>query len=242
MAPEPLSVPRPWLLAALLVVTAPAAAGEGWGGSVAATSRDVFRGLLQRGDAAAVQVDLHRRSEDGWFIGAWLSNGPDPSRSYGRRELNLYAGLGTMLGERLELLLRAVHYRYPDSRLSSRYDYDEVAASLAWEDWLVCSVVVTPNLTRYGAAGLAENKRSLAFEVALRQTLWGPLAATATAGYYDTEALFGTGYRAWSLGLVARLGPAELALTGFRTDGAARRLFNDNTADRRWAATLAWSF
>lgn len=230
------------LLPVLLSVTTPAPAAEGWGGSVGASSRYVFRGLLQRGDAASVHGDLHARWSDTAFAGLWLSGGPDPRGSYGRRELNLYAGIGWQPLERWHLALRAVHYRYPDSRFGHMYDYDDFTVTAGFDDRLSLSLSSSPNTTLFSVQGLAEHRRARALELSLRLPLQGRVTALAGAGYYDTRAHFGTGYRAWHLGLAARLGPCELSLQRFGTDGVARRLFRDAAADGHWALGAAWSF
>jgi uncharacterized protein (TIGR02001 family) len=242
----------PLSLVALALVATPARAEVGWHGSVAATSRYVFRGLMLRGDAPALQADLHWRSEaepftdlaavENAFAGVWLSSGPARRGFYGRHEVNLYAGLGFRAMDRWALALRVVHYAYPDSRLGRRYDYDELAVTATFDDRLAVSLSASPNTTLFSSQGLVERRPTRAFEVSLRQGLPGPLSLVAAAGYYDTEALFGTAYRAWNVGLAARLGAVELSLARFGTDAHARRLFRASAADGLWALSAAWSF
>lgn len=240
------------VLVAMPLLPASAAAEGGWNGSVAATSRYVFRGLMLRGDAPALQADLHLRSSEAPFVGAagldsafagiWLSSGPERRGSYGRHEFNLYAGLGFRTHERWVLSLRLVHYGYPDSRLGRRYDYDEISATASYDDWLSVSLSASPNTTLFSSQGLVEKRPTRSFELSLRQGLTGPVSLVAAAGYYDTESLFGTAYRAWNLGLAARLGAVDLNLSRFRTDSQARQLFRAAAADGRWAVSAAWSF
>lgn len=240
------------MLSAMPLLPALAAAEGGWSGSAAATSRYVFRGLMLRGDAPALQADLHLRSTDGAFVdvagldsafaGVWLSSGPERRGAYGRHEFNLYAGLGFRTNERWALSLRFVHYIYPDSRLGRRYDYDEISATASYDDWLALSLSASPNATLFSSQGLVERRPTRSFELSLRQGLTGPVSLVAAAGYYDTEALFGTAYLAWNLGLAARLGAVELNLSRFRTDSQARQLFRAVAADGRWALSAAWSF
>jgi len=232
----------PALLPALLLAAAPARAAEAWGGSVGASSRYVFRGLLQRGAAASAHLDLHTRFVDTAFAGVWLSGGPDPRGSYGRQELNVYAGFDWQPLERWSLSWRAVHYRYPDSRFGRGYDYDDFTATAAFDDRLSLSLSTSPNTTLFSVHGLVEQRRAHALEASLRQALWGPVSLLAAAGYYDTRAHFGVGYHAWHLGLAARWGSLELTLQRFGTDGTARRLFRQAAADGYWALGAAWSF
>lgn len=252
--PLPSSAPVLRLVLALLpLLPAPAAAEGGWHGSVAATSRYVHRGLLPRGDAAALQADLHLRSEDGAFAdmagpdnafaGVWASSGPDRRSAYGRHEVNLYAGLGFRVHERWALSLRVVHYLYPDSRLGRRYDHDEISATATFDDRLALSVSASPNTTLFSTSrGLVERRPMRSVELSLRQGLPGPLSLVAAAGYYDTEALLGSAYRAWNLGLAARLGAVDLSLARLGTDRRARQLFRTAAVDGHWALSAAWSF
>ena len=227
----------------VFLATGPALAADAWNGSMAASSRPVFRWLMQRGDAPSMQFDLHRRLyEEEAFAGIWFASRTVRTGAYGRQELNAYAGMGWRVLERWSLSLRLMHYAYPDSRLGSRYDYDEFAASATFDDWLVLTLSTSPNTARFTGQGLSDRLRSHAAEAAVRHSLGGPLSLVAAVGYYDTRAFFGTAYRAAHLGLGARHGPAELTLVRLYTDRAARSLFGPNAAHGLWALSAARSF
>lgn len=207
------------------------------------TSRYLLRGVAQGSGSAALQIDTHLKLPRGWFVGAWASTIPDDPEALGGVELNLYAGRGWRIAERWGLSARVVHYLYPDSRLGRRYDYDEAALTIDLEDRLAISIAASPNATRYSTTrGLAVNRRTVAYEGSLRQPVWGAWSLIAAAGHYDTQALFGTSYRAWNLGLAARLGDFDLSLARFDSDARARRLFADAAADGRWVLTAARPF
>jgi uncharacterized protein (TIGR02001 family) len=253
MLPTPLHCPRcrRWpscaalalaeVLAGSLAANTARAADE-WNGTLAATSRSVFRGVMQRGDAPSLQLDVHRAFDEGAFFGVWLARGPDRTGAYGRDEVNAYAGLGWRVLERWAFSLRLVHYHYPDSRLGKRYNYDELAGTATLDDWLVLNLSTSPNSTRFSSQGLAESRRSHAAELSLRQALWGPVSLLAGMGYYDTRALFGTAYQAVHVGLAARWGEAELTLVQLHTDYDARRLFGTAAANGHWALSVALAF
>lgn len=249
MLHTPLHRPKPrrqpaWTALVLAggVATGGAQAADEWNGTLAATSRSVFRGVMQRGDAPGLQLDLHRAFDDGAFLGVWLASGPNRAGAYGRSEVNAYAGLGWRVRERWALALRLVHYHYPDSRLGSRYNYDELAGTVSFDDRLVLNLSTSPNSTRFSSQGLAESRRSHAAELSLRQALWGPVSLLAGVGYYDTRALFGTAYRGAHLGLAARWAEAEFTMVQLHTDAVARRLFGTAAANGHWALSAAWSF
>lgn len=249
MLHTPLHCPQPrhrpaWaaLVVAGLVAANAVQAADDWNGTLAATSRSVFRGVMQRGDAPGLQLDVHRAFDEGAFLGVWLASGPSRAGAYGRHEVNAYAGLGWRVRERWAFSLRLVHYHFPDSRLGSRYNYDELAGTASLDDWLVLNLSTSPNSTRFSSRGLAESRRSHAAELSLRQALWGPVSLLGGVGYYDTRALFGTAYQAAHLGLAARWGDAEWTLVQLHSDAAARRLFGTAAVNGHWALSAAWSF
>jgi len=226
-----------------MLPAATAQAASPWGGGWALTSAYVFRGVAQSGHDGALQADLHWRDASGWFAGAWASSIAPASGSFGRSELDLYGGFGWLLDERWQASLRFARYTYPASPLGQRYDSDELAVSVELDDVLVLSLAASPDTSRYGSQGWELRRHTLAWEASWRQPLGtGPLAVTASAGYYDTRSLFGSAYRAWSAGLALKLGPVDLTLQRFGTDGAAHRLFGDDGAQGRWVVGSAWRF
>jgi uncharacterized protein (TIGR02001 family) len=180
-----------------LLLGATARAAGPWGGSLQLTSDYVFRGVSQSGRDAALQADLHWRTPSGWFAGAWASSITAPQNTFGSYELNLYAGHIWLLNDRWSASVRYVRYAYPNSPLGQRYDSDEVTVSVDLDDRLVLSMAGSPDTSRYASEGWALRRRTLAYEASLRQPLGTlPLAVLASAGYYDTRALYGAAYRA----------------------------------------------
>ena len=69
-----------------VVAISGAQAADDWNGTLAATSRYVFRGVMQRGDAPGLQLDVHRAFDDGAFLGVWVASGPNRAGAYGRTD------------------------------------------------------------------------------------------------------------------------------------------------------------
>jgi uncharacterized protein (TIGR02001 family) len=229
-------------LAAIGLAGVPAHAAESWGGALLLTNDYVFRGVSQTDHGAAAQADVHVRSAQGWFAGVWSSTANPPPGYIASYEVNVYAGRGWALSDRWAASVRYVRYLYPNSPAHGRYDSDEVAATLNFEDRIAMTVAYTPNATRYSNSGWAFRRRALAYEAALRQHVVGPVSVLAAVGYYDTHALFGASYWAWSAGLSAQAGPVELTLARFGVDAHGRRLFDADAADGRWVLSAAWRF
>ncbi|MDE2367908.1 MAG: TorF family putative porin [Burkholderiales bacterium] len=230
------------LVGIVAVPVAPASAAAAWGGSVALASDDVFRGASQSEHAAVAQADAHWRSPEGWFVGAWATSIGAQRATFGDCELDLYGGRGWLLGERAVASLRYRRYTYPTSAQGRRYDADEIAAALEFDDRLVLSAAASPDASRYVGAGWALRRRTYAYEASLRQPLTQDLAFVASAGLYDTRDLYGASYRAWSAGLAGKAGPLDIGLVRFGVDAAARRIFRGDSAQGRWALSAAWRY
>jgi len=219
-----------------------AAADSAWGGSLVATTDYVFRGVSQTHNATALQGDLHYRSPAGWFAGLWASN-INPGDDYtGSVELNAYAGWTWALASDWRARLSYVRYLYPDATPGYNYDYDELAASVAFQDRVFATIAWSPNMVRSTSAGLDRRGNAESYELSFRQRIWRDLALAGGVGYYDLTNLFGSGYWSWSAALVYPIGGVEFNLSRFGTDSNARRLFGDQTADNRWVLTAIWRF
>lgn len=232
------------LISAVTLAWAPATvrADGPWGGLVTATSDYVFRGVSESSGRAALQADLHASTRTGWFIGAWATTADPPPGDVATYEVNLYLGRKWTLSNDWGTSLTYVRYVYPDSNPAGRYDSDEFIASLEYEDRAALTVSYSPNSRPYARYGHVNEGRSLSYEASLRQPLAGRVALLASAGYYDTDAIFGYSYWAGDVGLAVSAGRLDVTLTHFITDATARELFGRYAADGRWVATATWRF
>lgn len=229
-------------LVALALAPGTVFAGERWGGLVTATSDYVFRGLSQSAGSAALQADLHVRIRNSWLVGAWATTADPPPGNVATYEVNLYLGRSWNIDNRWGTSLTYVRYAYPDSNPTGRFDSDELIASLEYEDRATVTVSYSPNSRPYSRYGHIYEGRLLSYEASLRQPLAGSLALLASAGYYDTDAIFGYSYWAGDVGLAVSAGRFDVTVTRFMTDSTARELFGRYAADGRWVATLTWKF
>jgi uncharacterized protein (TIGR02001 family) len=217
-------------------------ADESWSGTIAATTDYVFRGVSQTSGGAALQGSLNYRSPSGWFAGAWVSN-VDPYPGYvNSAEVNVYAGLGWALGS--EWTARATYARYLyawDSRPAS-YDYGEFSLTLGFEDRIAATISYQPDSTQYADPGYVHNRPAAAYELTGRWPLPRNLALTSGVGYYDLTRLYRVGYWSGSAGASYAYRRFELDVVRFFCDPAVRRLFENDSADRRWVATAIWRF
>jgi uncharacterized protein (TIGR02001 family) len=230
-------------IAAGLPLLPAVARGEGsLGGLVAGTTDYVFRGISQTRGGPAAQAGVNFQTDGGWFIGAWASTvdpnpGPGPTA-----EFNLFGGHGWQLGSAWNARLTYVHYAYSGDAYHVDYDYDELIGAIGYRDQLVASVSWSPNTSRYAGYEVARDRSAYSVDVVGRWSLYGPVAAVASVGYYDLHDLFGTGYTYGSLGVACSFEHLELDAAFYSTSGQAKDLFGPDVAGSRWSVTAAWRF
>jgi uncharacterized protein (TIGR02001 family) len=227
---------------ALLGASALCRADGPWTGSIAATTDYVFRGVSQTYGGAALQGGVNFQSPAGWFAGAWASNvEPYPFVS-NAVEFNLYAGFGWALGREWTARAGYTRYLYAWDQRRKPYDYGELAVTLAFQDRLAATVSYQPDATRYSTLGYVRNRPASAYELTGRWPLPRGFALVGGGGYYDLTHLYGVGYWSANAGVSYVRGRFELDVSRFFSDGTVRRLFEDASADGRWAASIVCRF
>ncbi|NJD31709.1 MAG: hypothetical protein FIB04_07465 [Gammaproteobacteria bacterium] len=224
------------------MVAMPGASSAGWGGSLAATTDYVFRGISQTQGEPALQGDLHYSAQAGWFAGLWASN-IDPGSSYiGHVEIDAYAGFAWTPASDWNARVSYVRYLYPDASPRTGYDYGELVAGLGYRDRAYASIAWSPDEIRIPKSGYEHSGTALSYELSLRQPIWRGLALAAGVGYYDLSSLFEKSYRSWSGTVSYTIRAVEFDLSRFANDATARELFGRDAADDRWVLTAMWRF
>lgn len=228
----------------LLTALAPIAGNaEGsWNASLGATSNYVYRGISQTYGGGALQLGANYQNAFGWFAGAWGSNvDPYPGgRSF--QELDLYAGVVRPLGRDFTVQGTYTHYSYPHDPRPANYDHNEISVAVAYLDLIAASVSYQPDSTSYSQLGFAQKRSALAYEVSARWPLVKGFAATAGAGYYDLQDLFGVGYWAGNLGLSYAYRRLSVGVSRFFCDHTAALLYEDASANGAWAVSAVLRF
>jgi uncharacterized protein (TIGR02001 family) len=215
---------------------------QGFGGSLAATTDYVFRGVSQTRGEAAAQADVHYRGHAGWFVGAWGSNVDTLSADGGDFELNGYLGADWSLGTDWTLRATYVHYWYPGADRGWGYDYDNVLVAIAHRDRLSLELGWSPNMVSATRYGYEHRGHAWSGEVTWRQPLRGGFSVALGAGYYGLEDLFEESYAAWSATLSYAWRTFEVDLGRYGADATARELYGRESAGDRWALSAVWSF
>jgi uncharacterized protein (TIGR02001 family) len=228
-------------LCASLSAVAPAAVAE-FGGSLAATTDYVYRGISQTRGKAALQADVHYRTAGAWTLGAWATTLDDDRNIGTPLELDLYLSRNWALDPDWDAQVTLTHYMYPDDERAASYDYNEVTASLIYQSRLAATVAWSPDAWGVTHGWLAQDQTAISYELNATQSLFRELSATGGAGYYELPELNDTGYWFWNAGLSWSVGGAQLAVSYVDTDAVAVRNFGSEQAGSRWMGTLLWRF
>jgi len=201
------------------------------GGSLGIATDDVFRGLSESYGQISPQADLHA------VLGPWYAgvSAEEVRRGLDERagpELIAYAGYQQRLAEDWTGRATLRHYDYPGDALHGRYNYDELALSLAWRERLIVTAVASPDTYFRDYDGNYGSGAAWCLELSGRQPLPLGLSGVAGVGHYDLQRQIGIGYTYWSAGVNRRWGAWVVDLRYVGTDAIARHHFEDLAGDR----------
>ena len=250
-----------WLACALGLLAPHAACGQSVGGSLAATSDYIYRGVSQSDGEGALQADLHASSAGGTFAGAWASTRDSSLEPYTDGEVQIYLGHRFSLGGGWSATVsgRADYFVGGDARHST--DYEELSAAFTWLDRYTLSLTAVPNAVRYEpVVFLLQGQTRQYYEVyrspayvgdaagqwLLQQGVFGgALYLTAAAGYYYAsrpgEDARAVDYLYGNLGLSLEWRRWRLDVGYFAAQRQAAELFPYPVANRL-AGTVSWQF
>jgi uncharacterized protein (TIGR02001 family) len=226
---------------------------EEFGGSLALTSDDIFRGISQTCGHPAAQADLHYRGAGGQsagqaFAGLWGSAGLGATACGKAREFNVFAGYSVQLAADSAATVTYTHYGYPGGAYTIeplagyRYDYDALEAQWAWQDQLYLTLAWTPDALRYGYYSVVRDRRALSYGVQWHRPLRDGFSLAAGIGYDEIPDPAGTGYGLWNAGLGYTLGALQVQVGYFGTSRRAERLFGSYVAGNRASVSAVWRF
>lgn len=213
-----------------------------WGGSVDLTSDYLVRGISRSDGRAAVQADYHYLSTSGFVAGAFASTAKIDRNDRTDVELTAFLGFAWSAADEWHGKALVSHYAYPWNQHGAHYDYDELDVGATYQDWLDVSVVYSPDFPRYVPSRGLTGTASTSAELNLQHPVYRKLLLTGGAGYSYEDGPNAAGYVYWSVGAAWELAPVALALSYVDTSAAAKSLFYDEAASRRWVGTVIWRF
>jgi uncharacterized protein (TIGR02001 family) len=230
------------LSCAILLFASASQAENSWGGSLSATTDYIYRGLSQSNGEPAVQGGLYVRPGAAWTVGVWASTVDFSGRGDRTAEVDLNITHSWSLGGDWDAHIGVTHYAFPNDRARLRYDYDELIASLSFQQRLTATVSWSPRISRYGGRRAVQDRKAASYELTYLHPLLSTWSAGAGVGYYDLSDLFDTGYWYWNVGLVYSWERLQLDLTHINADSTAKRLFGYQMTGPGWSAALTWRF
>jgi uncharacterized protein (TIGR02001 family) len=230
------------LLSAMALLSCLSASAGDWGGSLGIMSDYVYRGLTLSNHQSSLQADVHYYGAAGCYAGVWAASAKHAAGAAMTPQINAYLGCTRTLAEDWSARLSVTHYDYPWSAYRRRYQYNELAGTLAYADRLFLTVAVSPDSSVDTTRGAPADRAALSYDLALRQPLPLALSFEAGVGYYDLRWLVDTGYAYWDAGFAYDLGRLELNLAYIGVSPVARSLFYDDVVADRVVATVLWHF
>jgi uncharacterized protein (TIGR02001 family) len=227
-----------WLLIGLLFPRWMMAA-DSWGGSIAATSDYLVRGISRSNQDPALQADLHVVTDGGFIAGMFASSTQLDPHEPRDAELSAFVGFAWQPSSAWRAKILASYYAYPWNAFGSRYNYAELLIEAAYNDWLEINVAYSPD-ARYlpdDSPGVSATSA----EITARTPWRHRMAATAGIGHLQFSDSVG-GYTYWSAAGLIDLAPWMISVAFVDTDAAARSLFYGDAAHDRWVATVIWRF
>jgi uncharacterized protein (TIGR02001 family) len=127
----------PALLAGMLAAPAHADEEQGWwyGGTLAATTDYVYRGVSQTDEGPAIQGSLDVGHSNGMYAGIWASNVDFDEPDGIDYELNLYVGWVYDFTEDTSLDVQVVRYLYPGANAGYSFNFNELIAALSFLEY-----------------------------------------------------------------------------------------------------------
>jgi uncharacterized protein (TIGR02001 family) len=213
-----------------------------WTGSLAVTSDYVQQGLSQTKGEPALQGGLRAQLDDRWSVGAWASTIDRYEVAGAGTEIDLYAARIWKISPDWLAAVTATHYFYPEDKLSVRYDYDELSASLGYRSTVFATVAWSPNYADASYRGIADDRSTLSYELSANQPIVGGWSGNAGVGYRDLSELFDASYWYGHAGLMLSARRFTVHLTYTYDDSTARHLFGYERAANTLSGTLIWRF
>jgi uncharacterized protein (TIGR02001 family) len=216
-------------------------AAENGGGSISLTNDYVYRGIsLTQGDSA-VQASGYVQPIAGVTLGVWGSSLSAERRPWAHYEVDLFASKSWALDENWSARLSLTHFAYLQGRVGSRFDHDEVGATLSFRERLNATIAWLPNLATYDQNQI-ERHSAQAYEITGVQPVAGAWSLYAGLGYYDLRSVYPRSYWYWNTGVAFTWQSLQLDVQHIDTDGNAETLFGPQSTGSRWVASVNWHF
>jgi hypothetical protein len=229
-----------------------------YGGDLAVTSDDIYRGLSESDGEGALQAELHA-ALGGTYLGAWVSTRKRSLYPYADEDVEVYFGHRFDLSGTWGATLEARSRYFVAGAQPTSADYQELSGSLTYLDRWTVSVTAIPNAVRYWYYARLSRAPAWVAETSGQWLIAGGFFVTAGAGYYystgtapayrapapSTMEFAATslgGYAYGNAGFAFEYRRWRLDVGYFLTQARAQALTLYPSANERIAGTLTWRF
>jgi uncharacterized protein (TIGR02001 family) len=231
------------------------------GGSLAATSDYIYRGVSDSDGHGAGQLDLHVTSASQTYLGVWASSRDHRFEPYADYDLEIYLGQRFTLNSLWSASVEVRSHYYLAGSQTHSDDYQQLSAAVSYLDRWTLSFSAIPNAEHYWY--YIRLGRGLAFDAdtSAQWLLGHGVYATFGAGYYYVCATSplpplpelpgysypdnvgaARGYAYGNLGLAYEHQAWRFDVGYFLVQREAQRLLPYPAARDRWAGTVSWHF
>lgn len=218
------------LAAGLVALGVQADEDQGWwvGGSLAATSDYVFRGVSQTDESPALQGSVDVGQANGFYAGIWASNVDFDSPDGIDIELNFYAGWVLEFDNDTALDLQFIRYQYPGANPGYGINYNELMVGYSFLEYYTATVAYSDDFLRSGESAFYYHAGA---DVPLGES---GLNLTLGAGLNDISNVAGSDYWDYQVGVNRDFGMVNADLSYFDTSG-----FDADVQD--WLGPRSWA-
>ncbi|CBL47188.1 Hypothetical protein HDN1F_36050 [gamma proteobacterium HdN1] len=208
---------------ALLLFVAESAQAQ-FSGSATLVSDYVWRGSSQTREAPAAQAGLKYGHASGIYVSAWGSSVKYEPANGAASEMDGVIGWSGMLAEDWALDVSLLRYEYPSA--DTKLDWNEVNASVTWQDrfWLALA---------YSTNAMASKTEGAWSQFGARHAFNDQWRAEASLARYFLDDAYAKSYsHAAASAIWAFAAPFEARITLHGTDQNAKALFPDMAGTR----------
>jgi len=217
------------------------------GGNLSLTSDYIYHGVSESSDDPAFQGDIHLDTAGGNFTGLWASTRDSSLDPGGSFEFELYLGHRFDLSSAWNLTLSARSHYFAGGVFEPSADYQELLATLAYEDRGALTLTAIPNAVRYWFYQRLSRTPAYVADTSGQWLITPGWYLTAGAGYYYSTGsgpgIFrAVGYAYGNAGLAWEWRNWRVDVGYFLTQRDEEKLFPYPSADQRVAGTVTWRF
>ena len=203
--------------------------------------------MSESGAHGAAQGDVHLETSGGTFAGVWGSTRDSSLDPGGSNTFEIYLGHRFDLSSAWSATLGARSHYFGGGVDEPSADFQEIAATLAYQDRLAFSVTAIPNAVRYWFYHRLSRSPAWVADATTQWLIAPGLYVTGGVGYYYSTGTgpgieAAAGYAYGNAGLAYEWRRWRLDVGYFLTQADAEKLFPYPIADHRVAATLSWRF